>query len=118
MEGAQFFKRLAAFPEEMRSEPSLKDDQMLQRCGKVWPIQGIKRWQWQCKGKMKKEERQELGHQGTKGEWSWRRGDRDSTLKTVTVRTEMRPLGANKTSARVSFSQLLQVDEMEMASVH
>lgn len=43
MEGAQFFKRLAAFPEEMRSEPSLKDDQLLQRCGKVWPIQGIKK---------------------------------------------------------------------------
>jgi len=43
MEGAQFFKRLAAFPEEMRSEPSLKDDQLLQRYGKVWPIQGIKK---------------------------------------------------------------------------
>ena len=34
------------------------------------------------------------------------------------LRTEMWPLGADKTSARVSFSQLLQVDEMEMASVH
>lgn len=59
MERAQFFKRLAAFPEEMRSEPSLKDDQLLERCGKVWPIPGIKKWQWQHKGKMKKEERQE-----------------------------------------------------------
>lgn len=59
MERAQFFNRLAAFPKEMRSEPSLKDDQLLQRGGKVWPIQGIKKWQWQHRGKMKREERQE-----------------------------------------------------------
>lgn len=116
MERAQFFKRLQHFPRRCDLSRVWRMTSCYRDVGKCGPFRELRSGSSNTKGKWKRKTARRIGAPRNQGRMELkRRRQRQHTQNSHSQDWNVAAQGATKTSAGVSFSQLLQVDKMETA---